>query len=380
MTHDAAYQEVLARIWENMASKKLFVTGGIGSRPQGEGFGPNYELNNMTAYCETCAAIANVYWNYRMFLYSGDAKYADVYERALYNGVISGVSLSGDRFFYDNPLESMGQHNREAWFGCACCPGNITRFMASVPNYMYASQGKDIYVNLYIQGKADIHADGNNVSIEQATDYPWDGNVSLIVNPKGSKEFTLKLRIPEWVQERPVPTDLYTYTVPAKPYTVKVNGETVETASLDKGYLNIHRKWKKGDKVELNLPMEVRTIRANDNAVDDRGKLAYERGPVIFCLEGQDQPDKSVFDKYIQENTPIKAEYDAALLGGVVTLTGKAKAVMLNGDIKETTFKAIPYSTYGTTVEGTTWQFGFRNHPCTPARLRHRPSPAVLIA
>ena len=261
LTHDAAYQEALARIWENMASKKLFVTGGIGSRPQGEGFGPNYELNNMTAYCETCAAIANVYWNYRMFLYSGDAKYADVYERALYNGVISGVSLSGDRFFYDNPLESMGQHNREAWFGCACCPGNITRFMASVPNYMYASQGKDIYVNLYIQGKADIHADGNNVSIEQATDYPWDGNVSLIVNPKGSKEFTLKLRIPEWVQERPVPTDLYTYTVPAKPYTVKVNGETVETASLDKGYLNIHRKWKKGDKVELNLPMEVRTIR-----------------------------------------------------------------------------------------------------------------------
>ena len=247
LTHDAAYQEALARIWENMASKKLFVTGGIGSRPQGEGFGPNYELNNMTAYCETCAAIANVYWNYRMFLYSGDAKYADVYERALYNGVISGVSLSGDRFFYDNPLESMGQHNREAWFGCACCPGNITRFMASVPNYMYASQGKDIYVNLYIQGKADIHADGNNVSIEQATDYPWDGNVSLIVNPKGSKEFTLKLRIPEWVQERPVPTDLYTYTVPAKPYTVKVNGETVETASLDKGYLNIHRKWKKGD-------------------------------------------------------------------------------------------------------------------------------------
>lgn len=373
LTHDAAYQEALARIWENMASKKLFVTGGIGSRPQGEGFGPNYELNNMTAYCETCAAIANVYWNYRMFLYSGDAKYADVYERALYNGVISGVSLSGDRFFYDNPLESMGQHNREAWFGCACCPGNITRFMASVPNYMYASQGKDIYVNLYIQGKADIHADGNNVSIEQATDYPWDGNVSLIVNPKGSKEFTLKLRIPEWVQERPVPTDLYTYTVPAKPYTVKVNGETVETASLDKGYLNIHRKWKKGDKVELNLPMEVRTIRANDNAVDDRGKLAYERGPVIFCLEGQDQPDKSVFDKYIQENTPIKAEYDADLLGGVVTLTGKAKAVMLNGDIKETTFKAIPYST---------WNNRGRDNmaiwiPQSPVYTRPTPAPTI---
>ena len=197
--------------------------------------------------------------------------------------------------------------------------------------------------------------------------------MSLIVNPKGSKEFTLKLRIPEWVQERPVPTDLYTYTVPAKPYTVKVNGETVETASLDKGYLNIHRKWKKGDKVELNLPMELRTIRANDNAVDDRGKLAYERGPVIFCLEGQDQPDKSVFDKYIQENTPIKAEYDADLLGGVVTLTGKAKAVMLNGDIKETTFKAIPYST---------WNNRGRDNmaiwiPQSPVYTRPTPAPTI---
>lgn len=172
LTQDTAYFNALSRIWENMASKKLFITGGIGSRPQGEGFGPNYELNNHTAYCETCAAIANVYWNHRMFLATGNAKYADVLERALYNGVISGVSLSGDKFFYDNPLESMGQHERQQWFGCACCPGNVTRFMASVPFYMYATQGNDIYVNLYIQSKAELNTETNNVKLEQITTYP----------------------------------------------------------------------------------------------------------------------------------------------------------------------------------------------------------------
>ena len=174
LTHDTAYFKALTRIWNNMASKKLYITGGIGSRAQGEGFGPNYELNNHTAYCETCASIANVYWNHRMFLATGNAKYVDVLERALYNGVISGVSLSGDKFFYDNPLESMGQHERQKWFGCACCPGNITRFMASVPNYMYATQDNDIYVNLYIQGDADIVTANNKIKLSQHTDYPWE--------------------------------------------------------------------------------------------------------------------------------------------------------------------------------------------------------------
>ena len=170
LTGDKAYFEALERIWENMSSKKLFITGGIGSRPQGEGFGPNYELNNHTAYCETCAAIANVYWNYRMFLATGESKYMDVCERALYNNVMSGVSLSGDKFFYDNPLESDGEHERQKWFGCACCPGNITRFVASIPGYIYAQQGKDIYVNLYAQGKAQI----GNIELEQTTNYPYD--------------------------------------------------------------------------------------------------------------------------------------------------------------------------------------------------------------
>lgn len=209
LTHDTAYFNALTRIWENMAGKKLFITGGIGSRPQGEGFGPNYELNNHTAYCETCASIANVYWNHRMFLATGDAKYADVLERALYNGVISGVSLSGDKFFYDNPLESMGQHERQHWFGCACCPGNITRFMASVPYYMYATQGNDVYVNLFIQSKADIETESNKINVEQTTGYPWDGKISIAVTPEKEQEFALRVRIPGWAQDAPVPTDLY---------------------------------------------------------------------------------------------------------------------------------------------------------------------------
>ena len=167
LTNDDNYFEALQRIWNNMASKKLYITGGIGSRAQGEGFGPEYELNNHTAYCETCASIANVYWNHRMFLATGDSKYADIVERALYNGVISGVSLSGDKFFYDNPLESMGQHGRQPWFGCACCPGNVTRFMASVPNYVYATQADDIYVNLFVESTADINTKNNNVKLNR---------------------------------------------------------------------------------------------------------------------------------------------------------------------------------------------------------------------
>ncbi len=345
LTQDTAYFNALTRIWDNMASKKLYITGGIGSRAQGEGFGPNYELNNYTAYCETCAAIANVYWNYRMFLATGDAKYADVVERALYNGVISGVSLSGDKFFYDNPLESMGHHERQRWFGCACCPGNVTRFMASVPYYMYATQKDDIYVNLYVEGTADVHTDDNTITLSQTTNYPWDGQVRIEVDPKKAKEFALRLRIPGWAQDAPVKTDLYSFTDKPLPYTIKVNGKDVKPL-LGDGYATIERKWKKGDIVELSLPMEVRRIRANDNVEDDRGKLAIERGPIVYCLEGKDQPDSTVFNKFIPDGTAMNATYQKDLLGGVVVLSGTAYEVENDGATKQVPFRAIPYSTW----------------------------------
>ena len=374
LTHDLDYKEALKSIWNNMASKKLFITGGIGSRPQGEGFGPNYELHNMTAYCETCAAIANVYWNYRMFLATGNVKYVDVYERALYNGVISGVSLSGDLFFYDNPLESMGQHERQAWFGCACCPGNVTRFMASVPNYIYAVRGKDIYVNLFIQGTADIKTSEGKVQIVQTTRYPWDGDIQLTVNPKRDSQFAIHLRIPGWAKGTPVPTNLYAYTDSKASYSVMVNGEMVETESLlSDGYVVLNRKWKKGDKVTVSLPMDVRTVIANDNVTDDRGKLSYERGPIVYCLEGKDQPDGSVFDKFIQRTTSIKCNFEPGLLGGVVTLTGKAMQVDRNGNVNETSFKAIPYSVWNNrgADQMAVWI------PESPVFVRPNPAPTI---
>ena len=339
LTGDKAYQEALERIWENMSSKKLFITGGIGSRPQGEGFGPNYELNNHTAYCETCAAIANVYWNYRMFLATGESKYIDVCERALYNNVLSGVSLSGDKFFYDNPLESDGEHERQKWFGCACCPGNITRFVASVPGYIYARQCKDIFVNLYAQGKAKI----GNIELEQTTDYPWDGKIRIKVT-KGSGKFAIKLRVPSWLKTSPTNNDLYQYQDKAKTYSVSVNGKALYPENRD--YIEISRSWKKGDTIELDFPMDVRRIVANDNAEDDRGKVAFERGPIVFCLEGADQADHKVFNKYILDSAPVSAHFEQDLLNGVMVLEGSAKELQQDGEVKDVKFRAIPYSTW----------------------------------
>ena len=339
LTGDKAYFEALKRIWENMSSKKLFITGGIGSRPQGEGFGPDYELNNHTAYCETCAAIANVYWNYRMFLATGESKYIDICERALYNNVLSGVSLSGDRFFYDNVLESDGEHERQKWFGCACCPGNITRFIASVPGYIYARQGKDIFVNLYAQGKAKI----GHVELEQTTDYPWDGKIRIKVT-KGGGKFAMKLRVPSWLKQSPTNNSLYTYLDKAKTYSVSVNGQSLYPENRD--YITITRSWKKGDVIELNFPMEVRRIAANDNAEDDRDKVALERGPIVYCLEGSDQADGKVFNKYILNSADIQAHFERDLLNGVVVLDGTANELQQDGTVKDVTFRAIPYSTW----------------------------------
>ena len=346
LTHDSAYFHALTRIWENMAGRKLYITGGIGSRAQGEGFGPDYELHNHTAYCETCAAIANVYWNHRMFLATGNAKYTDVLERALYNGVISGVSLSGDKFFYDNPLESMGQHERQHWFGCACCPGNVTRFMASVPYYMYATQGNDIYVNLYIQSRAKVLAGQNRVQLEQTTSYPWEGTISIRLTSDQEKLFALRLRIPGWVQDAPVPSDLYSFTRRTAPYTVKVNGSYVNPQLTD-GYATLVRRWKTGDVVELSLPMEIRRIKAHSNVEDDYGKLAIQRGPIVYCLEGKDQPDSTVFNKFIPDGTSgMSVRYDASLLNGVAVITGPAQEVQPDGSIRNTSFQAIPYATW----------------------------------
>jgi len=349
LTNDTAYFHALTHIWENMAGKKMFITGGIGSRPQGEGFGPNYELNNQTAYAETCAAIANVYWNQRMFLATGDAKYIDVLERALYNGVISGVSLSGNKFFYDNPLESMGQHERQAWFGCACCPGNITRFVASAPGYTYATADNDIFVNLYVQSNGKVKTATNSVQLNQTTQYPWNGDIKIKVTPLKSATFAIKLRIPGWANNQVVPTDLYRFARQTSlEYTILVNGKSILT-KLENGYVTLNRTWKSGDVVELKLPMPVRRIQANDKVKDDQGKLAIQRGPVVYCIEGIDMGDKHVFNKYIPEDAKFEYTFQKELLNGVVTLKGTAKEIVRENNQlaeKDVPFTAVPYSTW----------------------------------
>ena len=355
-----------------MAGRKLYLTGGIGSRAQGEGFGPDYELNNHTAYCETCASIANVYWNHRMFLATGDSRYEDVLERALYNGVISGVSLSGDRFFYDNPLESMGQHERQAWFGCACCPGNVTRFMASVPNYMYATQGKDVFVNLYIQSTAHLSTSQNKIEIRQTTDYPWDGKIRMTVHPEKKQTFALRCRIPGWAQDRPIPTDLYHYTGKGKGYTIQVNGKDAEFR-VENGYAVILRKWKKGDTVQLDFPMDIRRVEARGEVEDDRGKAAIERGPIVYCIEDKDQPDSLIFNKFIPTGTMISATYAPDMLNGIVTLEGTAQAVGRGGKTTDVPFKAIPYSVWNNrgAAQMAVWI------PTSPEYARPEPLPTI---
>lgn len=288
LTGDTAYIHAVDRIWDNIVGKKYYITGGIGATSAGEAFGKNYELPNMSAYCETCAAIGNVYVNYRLFLLHGESKYYDVLERTLYNGLISGVSLDGGGFFYPNPLESIGQHQRQPWFGCACCPSNICRFIPSLPGYIYAVKDKDVYVNLFMSNISNLKVEGKAVSLEQATKYPWNGDIAIGVKKNSAGQFTMKIRIPGWVRNQVVPSDLYAYSDGKRlNYTVKVNGEQV-TSELKDGYFCIDRRWKKGDKVEVHFDMEPRTVKANNKVEADRGRIAVERGPIVYCAEWPD--------------------------------------------------------------------------------------------
>ncbi len=296
LTGDKEYIETIDRIWDNIVSKKLYITGGIGATNRGEAFGKNYELPNATAYCETCAAIGNVYVNHRMFLLHGESKYYDVLERTLYNGLLSGVSLQGDGFFYPNPLESAGGYERKAWFGCACCPSNICRFIPSVPGYVYAVNGSDLYVNLYMPNTLTQKVNGKDVVLRQDTGYPWNGDVQITIDKNSAKTFSLKLRIPGWVRGEVAPGELYKYADgKSLGYKVLVNGEEV-SSELDKGYFTITRNWKKGDKVSLHLDMEPRVVTAREEVEADRGRIAIERGPIVYCAEAADNsfPVRSV--------------------------------------------------------------------------------------
>lgn len=287
LTGDKAYIDAIDRIWDNIVGKKYYITGGVGATASGEAFGANYELPNMSAYCETCAAIAQVYLNYRLFLLHGDSKYYDALERSLYNGVISGISIDGGKFFYPNPLQSIGQHQRQPWFGCACCPSNAARFIPSLPQYIYAVKDNSLYVNLFNSNTVNVKVGKKNVTLSQQTNYPWDGDVALTIN-NGAGNYALNIRIPGWVKNEVVPSNLYTYSDTKRlGYTVKVNGKPVE-GELKQGYFVIDRAWKKGDKVDIHFDMEARTVRANGKVAADKGRVSVERGPIVYCAEWPD--------------------------------------------------------------------------------------------
>ncbi len=348
LTGDKAYIKAIDRLWDNVVYKKLYLTGGVGAKSDGEAFGQNYELPNMSAYCETCAAIGNVYWNHRLFLLHADAKYIDVMERTLYNALISGVSLDGKKFFYPNPLESHGQHERSPWFGCACCPGNITRFMASIPGYMYAVQDDSLFVNLYAESHADIQLDKQTVKIEQKTDYPWDGKMTLSVQPEKAGEFSIKLRIPGWAQNQPVPSDLYTFlNKNDEKFTLKVNNKVMQS-EVKNGYVTIQRRWEKGDAIELNLPMPIRRVIAHKNVESDTGRVALQRGPMVYCAEWPDNPDGHVINLQLLDGTALHTKSRPELFDGVQVICGKSLAYQYGKDKKvikspEQEFTAIPY-------------------------------------
>jgi DUF1680 family protein len=348
LTGDKGYVHAIDAIWENAVGKKLYITGGIGAVGGGEAFGPDYFLPNMSAYCETCAAVANDYWNQRLFLLHGDAKYVDVMERTLYNGLLSGVSLDGKRFFYPNPLESNRQHSRSPWFGVACCPGNITRFMASVPGYLYAQKGDALYVNLFAANKAEIKMDnGRTVKINEETRYPWDGLVKMTIQPDASAQFTIDVRIPGWARDQAVPGDLYKFIDhPNQPVSLKVNGQEV-TIQLEKGYASLARKWNAGDTIELNLPMPVRRVAANESVKADRGRVALQRGPIVYCLESPDNPEGHVRSLMLPDEAKMTAAFEPSLLNGVEVIRGNALLVSRddNDQLAKTSqsFQAIPY-------------------------------------
>ena len=352
---DGRYFEALHALWNNVAGTKLHITGGCGARAAGEAYGDDYELPHR-CYNETCAAISFLFWNHRMFLATGEGKYMDVFERTLYNGFLSGVSLSGDRFFYPNPLEHDGKEannhghaGRAPWFGCACCPPNTLRMIASLGGYVAAVKGDTLYVNLYSPGEIRTELAGGEVRLRQTTDYPWEGRIRLDLEMAAPRDFTLALRLPGWALGKPLPTDLYHY-LDDQPsgYSVSIQGKPVRAVE-DLGYLRLTRRWNPGDRIELDFPMPVRRVLGNERIAATRGQVALERGPVVYCLEGVDN-DGRVFDFFLPDDAPVTARRREDLFGGVVALHTPAAQRVRRGEgaderiTEAAEMTAIPYA------------------------------------
>lgn len=310
LKQDSGYIAALNRLWDDVVLRNMYITGGIGSSRHNEGFTEDYDLPNLDAYCETCASVGMVFWNQRMHQLTGDAKYIDVLERSMYNGALAGISLAGDRFFYVNPLESKGDHHRQAWYGCACCPSQISRFLPSIGNYIYGISDRAVWVNLFIGGTATIAAGPSEITLKQETNYPWDGAVKLTLSTPTPLDKEIRIRIPGW----------------CKQYTLTVNGQPAE-ATVEKGYAAVKRLWKSGDQLQLALEMPVEIVAADPQVKHDVGKRAIQRGPLVYCVEETDNPKG--FDRLaIAPHTSFETRFEPALLNGVTTIeaaTGRQK-------------------------------------------------------
>jgi DUF1680 family protein len=307
-TGESALRDALLRLWQSMTERKMYVSGGIGSRYHGESFGEDYELLNALAYTETCAAIGSAMWNWRMLLIEGEARFADLLELTLYNAMLPGISLDGQTYFYQNPLADQGAHRRQTWFGTACCPPNVARTLASLPGYLYAVSGQGIWVHLYAAGTATMLLDdGREVTLRQETRYPWHGAIRIEVDGEGT--FSLFLRIPAWCEEGA---------------TLTVNGETVSDPPTPGAYAEVRRQWRSGDVVELDLPMPVRRVESHPHVSENTGRVALMRGPLLYCVEQIDHPDLNLDDVVVSDDASFRVETHPDLLGGVVTLTAPA--------------------------------------------------------
>jgi hypothetical protein len=310
--------EARKRVWEDVAHRNMYVTGGIGSSRSNEGFTEDFDLPDKSAYCETCASIGMVFWNNRMNLLTGEAKYADILERSLYNGVLAGVSLEGDLFFYVNPLESEGDHHRQRWFGCACCPSNVSRFIPSVGNYIYSQNEDEIFVNLYVANQAEIRLKESTVNLTQKTQFPWDGTIMIEVDPSVISDFSLNLRIPDWCMS----------------YNIMLNEKPLSSLLSEEGYVVISKTWKPGDRLTLELDMPVKLVETDPRVKGKVGKRAIQRGPIVYCLEETDNKSLDFDEVSINNRTSF------SILPG----TGKLKDMKIlkavSGDLELT---LVPY-------------------------------------
>jgi uncharacterized protein len=347
--NDARYLNAITKIWDDLVYTKIYLTGGIGANGNIEGFAGPYVLPNKSAYCETCASIGDIFFNHRLFLLHGESKYIDILEKTLYNSMLSGVSLSADRFFYPNPLESAGKQQRQAWFGCACCPSNVARFVPAIPGYIYAVADKNLYINLFISNDASIKLGKGEIGISQKANFPWDGKVEITVNSNTAGLFVMKIRIPGWAQNEAIPGELYEFTdTDDEKVTITVNGGKYYYKITD-GYAIIPAKWERGDKIDIDFPMPVRKVFADERIKEDSNKIAFQRGPVIYCAEEPDNPKGSVLDLAIRKDAAVSSEFEPSLLGGTQVI--KTTGIFLNKTsniksvkLKEEQVKLIPYA------------------------------------